>query len=706
MKVDLSGRVENLDLPKTKPLLPLLEAVSNSIHAIEDAGIANGRISIRIIRDTEGSLALDEDARGLIDITGFEITDNGKGFDDENYGSFETCDSRYKASRGAKGIGRLLWLKAFSEIRVSSNYLTFDGAARLREFGFDLPEGVSEPKDTPRDGTTLQTTVRLGGFRSEYAAHCPKRASTIADRLINHLVLNFLNPRAPQIELVDEFEAEPINLNAKFTEYFDEYGEEETFEVDGQTFKIHHLRILTPEPGHHRIQLCAGFREVLDFQLRKFAGGLGSKLTDADDQSFVYLGLVTGPLLDEKVNQNRTDFNLARSEELKVKGEPTLEEIRNAAVQCSLEKLGPFLQSIREQTAREIKKVIRDEYPEFRPLIPDIEKHIDEFSPTASKIEILKKVNELQFLGEMDTREEGVNLGKTPVDESEEYRTRYRAYLAKITREAETRLAQYVTHRKSILDVLEERLKLRDNEKYPLEEEIHELIFPLKKTSEDPGAWGHQNLWLVDERLAYHYWLASDKPLNTQESVTSDSKERPDLLIMNRPGVFSNDADGHERLSSVIIVELKRPGRTSKGSDKKNPIEQMLDYIAEIQGNSVEDEEGRPILVGANTAFYAYLVCDVTKGSDYERMAARHSLIPTPDGMGYFSYNPALKTYIELITFDKLVRDARQRNLVLFKKLGIERRLKASELRTEPPVEAQHNVPEDNSPFAIHSSTH
>ena len=39
MKVDLSGRVENLDLPKTKPLLPLLEAVSNSIHAIEDVTI-------------------------------------------------------------------------------------------------------------------------------------------------------------------------------------------------------------------------------------------------------------------------------------------------------------------------------------------------------------------------------------------------------------------------------------------------------------------------------------------------------------------------------------------------------------------------------------------------------------------------------------------------------------------------------------------
>ena len=680
MKVDLSGRVENLDLPKTKPLLPLLEAVSNSIHAIEDAGISEGRITIRILRDIEGSLALDEDAKGLVDIVGFEIIDNGTGFNDENFGSFETCDSRFKAARGAKGIGRLLWLKAFTEIRITSHYLTFDGTPRVREFEFTLPQGVAEPRDKPRQGSSRQTTVRLGGFRPEYAAQCPKKASTIADRLINHLVLNFLNPKAAQIELVDELEAEPINLNSRFHEYFADYGEEESFELEGHAFRLHHLRILTSEPTHHRIQLCAGFREVRDFQLRKFSGGLNSKLTDNDGHSFAYLGLVSGLLLDQKVNQNRTDFDLAKSEELRIEGEPTLEEVRDAAIASSMAKLAPFLRSIREQTAREVRNVIQNEYPEFRPLLPEVEKHIDAFSPNSSKIEILKKVNELQFLGEIETREEGETLGRTPVNETEDYRARYRAYLAKVTREAETRLAQYVTHRKSIIDVLEERLKLRGDEKYPLEEEVHELIFPLKRTSDDPGAWGHQNLWLVDERLAYHFWLASDKPLKCQDTLDSESVERPDLLIMNRPGAFSNDLEGNGQLSSVIIVELKRPGRSSKGSDKKNPIEQMLDYISDIQSNTVKDENGRPIHVGGNTAFYAYLVCDVVKGSDYDKMIGNHGLLPTPDGMGYFTYNAARKTYIEVITFDKLVRDARQRNLVLFRNLGIEHRLKRSEL--------------------------
>lgn len=34
--IDLVGRVKNFDLPKTQPLIPLYEAVVNSIYAIEE----------------------------------------------------------------------------------------------------------------------------------------------------------------------------------------------------------------------------------------------------------------------------------------------------------------------------------------------------------------------------------------------------------------------------------------------------------------------------------------------------------------------------------------------------------------------------------------------------------------------------------------------------------------------------------------------
>lgn len=44
------------------------------------------------------------------------------------------------------------------------------------------------------------------------------------------------------------------------------------------------------------------------------------------------------------------------------------------------------------------------------------------------------------------------------------------------------------------------------------------------------------------------------------------------------------------------------------------------------------------------------------------------------------SFNKPLNTYIEVITFDKLVRDARLRNRVLFKKMGVDEKLLKSEM--------------------------
>jgi hypothetical protein len=44
MKTDVAGRVKNTSLAASRPLLPLYEAVVNSVQAIEDAHEKNGRI--------------------------------------------------------------------------------------------------------------------------------------------------------------------------------------------------------------------------------------------------------------------------------------------------------------------------------------------------------------------------------------------------------------------------------------------------------------------------------------------------------------------------------------------------------------------------------------------------------------------------------------------------------------------------------------
>ena len=82
MPTNLGGRLRNTPLPVTNGLLPLFEAVVNSIQAIEEAGIGmkDARVSVEVIRKLkQTSLPLPHNKkRGPEtneDIIGFKITD-------------------------------------------------------------------------------------------------------------------------------------------------------------------------------------------------------------------------------------------------------------------------------------------------------------------------------------------------------------------------------------------------------------------------------------------------------------------------------------------------------------------------------------------------------------------------------------------------------------------------------------------------------
>ena len=53
-------------------------------------------------------------------------------------------DSDYKASDGCRGVGRLLWLKAFDSVRVDSDFKGGNGTTMRRSFNFTAAKGVEE----------------------------------------------------------------------------------------------------------------------------------------------------------------------------------------------------------------------------------------------------------------------------------------------------------------------------------------------------------------------------------------------------------------------------------------------------------------------------------------------------------------------------------------------------------------------------------
>ncbi len=48
-----------------------------------------------------------------------------------------------------------------------------------------------------------------------------------------------------------------------------------------------------------------------------------------------------------------------------------------------------------------------------------------------------------------------------------------------------------------------------------------------------------------------------------------------------------------------------------------------------------------------------------------------HDAIRTSDGLGYFFYNNNYKAYVEIISFDRLVNEAKKRNKAFFDKLDL-----------------------------------
>lgn len=86
--INLRGRIKNFNLPKNQPLIPLFEAIVNSIHAIDERKKLgedfNSYIMIKIIRSNQLSFGANE----LSPISSFEIIDNGVGFNEENLNSF------------------------------------------------------------------------------------------------------------------------------------------------------------------------------------------------------------------------------------------------------------------------------------------------------------------------------------------------------------------------------------------------------------------------------------------------------------------------------------------------------------------------------------------------------------------------------------------------------------------------------------------
>ena len=86
----------------------------------------------------------------------------------------------------------------------------------------------------------------------------------------------------------------------------------------------------------------------------------------------------------------------------------------------------------------------------------------------------------------------------------------------------------------------------------------------------------NHNLWLLDERLTFHTFAASDLPLNNYMDTQND--DRPDVVAFS-------DIDEETRVAkSVSVIELKK---TQRKEFDESPIAQMLRMVKGIKEGQI-----------------------------------------------------------------------------------------------------------------------
>lgn len=671
MNVDLQGRVSKLSLPKKQGLLPVFEAIVNSIQAIHEAEREDGKITIEFERDgAQGVLSNDDSYIQNLPIKQFTITDNGVGFNKTNFASFNTSDSRYKLETGGKGVGRLLWLKAFSSIEVSSVF--WDGESKKKiNFKFSFTDDPEKNRSIASvdENASCGTVIKLTGFADDYALQTVRKTEAVAKYVVEHCLRFFMLDKMPQLEVIDKMTGESKNANVLYRTLLRQKLEEK-LELSDQSLNLTHVMFQASSGIDHKISYCGHDRVVEEKAIKSSEiNGLTGKLKlpeNEEEAGSVYVACVSGEYLDKHISDDRTRFNFPKEDELMLG--VSFDKIQNLVLDSSRKFLSPYTETTLKNHRERIERFIQEDRPKYRALAKH---HNDRFdaipvSATGDKLDLELYKIDLEVGYHLREQAEQIISGSDPKDIEN-----YSDFFEEFGEYGRAQLADYIAHRHAVLRLLGVSLAQNEAGKYAPEKVVHNLIFPMGKTSDDVGPDEH-NLWIIDEKLAYHYYLASDKKISSLKPVDAVAKGEPDLIVFNRPIAIVSESD--PPYQSVVIFEFKKPMRDDyrEGSTenyKDNPVEQVNRYVVDILEGDTLDHKGRPFSVPSNTPFYCYVIADITKS--LRSIMKGRGFTPTPDGLGYFFYNSQLNSYTEVFGYDKLVKDAKNRNRVLFDKLKL-----------------------------------
>ena len=671
MTSDIENRISKLKLAKDKFLMPLFEAISNSLQAIEDRFGQNntkqGQVFIRIEREGDNQTNIETIENGLTPVLNICIEDNGIGFTKDNFKSFLTFDSKYKKGRGGQGEGRLCWLKFFEKTLIKSSFIC-DNKFESIEFPFCIIDGGVDGEKVKKSTSInkeVKTEVHLLNLKNNYRESYIIQTETIAKQIIKHFISYFIDDNCPQIIIADN--CGKIILNNHFkTMLLGDIISTNT-NINDKTFNLCYIRFKDTGRLNHKLHLCADKREVCEYNLKDYIPNLYSKLSNKNNEKYYYHVFVYSDCLDKMVKPDRSGF-YTQKDDMKLMYELTVENIIEKIISKINEDLKSELEIIRKDKHNRLLNFIKSDSPQYRILLNKKYIHnLDAIKPNKSGKELELELYEQLYKINKEAKKNSttlLNKNLEKVEDKEFFNNKFKEYTEQLSDVGKAQLALYVTHRKALLELLSKLQKENSNGKYSLEDAVHDTIFPMHKTSDDIDYTQH-NLWAIDEKLAYHYYLASDKKLSQFENIDTNSNKRPDIAIFDFPIMLTPD----EKINTVTLIEFKRPERDDYTLED-NPINQIITYVKNLRDAKQKSKDGETINISNNTPIYAYIIASITPKLK-EIAEDTGYLTISSDALGYFGFHPKHHIYFEIISYKKMIQDAKDRNKILFDKLNI-----------------------------------
>ena len=675
------------DIKKSKTALqPIFECFTNALEAIKikqnTAKSHKGEITIRIYAS--------ETTVQSTELNGISITDNGIGFNDEEFKRFNTFKLTNKGFKNL-GSGRIQYVHYFDTTTVKSVFEQGDKFFE-REFVVSKREDFLKQNAIVKhrickesSESTTGTTVTFSTLLENSGVYNDLNENTIKEKLLERYIHYFCynKTKLPKIKIefyvqsalkgestisqidipsIDKTKTIPLQYSKKSKTGIDKIDKTEDFTIDA--FKV--SKNLLKENKLNLVSKGEVIEES-DVSLQSLAG---SDIVKGNK----YLFLVSSNYIDARDTNLRGVLNIPTKEsfekDLFASQEEILVEDIQEELNNSINTMYPEIEEVKQKHQEGFAKL-----KEMFFLDDDTAKDIS-VSINDSETDILKKFYEAEAkkAASMDA------AIKESIDNLEKLDTRNPNYVEELEKEInrlvrsiplqnKKTLTHYVARRKLVLDLLDKilgrKLQVQQQKENYDEALIHNLLFQKGSTNTE-----NSDLWIINEDFIY-FKGSSEKQLSQLEidgqKVFKDkfTEEEERYLTslgenrkIKRPDVLLFPEEG-----KCIIIEFKAPHVNA--SDHLTQIDRYANLIR----NYTEDKF-------QITTFYGYLLGESIEPRDvlgtvsrYEHSYQFDYLYRPAENVIGFDGRTNGSIYTEVIKYTTLLERAKQRNKIFIEKL-------------------------------------